>query len=130
MLLPIRFARLLRHAVLLMVCASAGVRPGMAQEAVSATSGSPEAIARIRAQFAQIEREAPGYPQTAHDVYDFSLEGGVLTGFYRGAARRRGRSAFPPGLAICGRRAQIGWLTERQTAEQEMERDAGPIDDA
>ncbi|WP_420127546.1 hypothetical protein [Longimicrobium sp.] len=56
---------------------------------MSATSGSPAAIARIRAQFAQIEREGPGYRQTTHDVYDFSLEGGVLTGFYHGGELRK-----------------------------------------
>lgn len=81
--------RLIRYVLLLIVCASAGARAAVAQDAVSATSGNPEAIARIRAEFAQIQREAPGYRQTTHDVHEFSLEGGVLTGFYRGGELRK-----------------------------------------
>lgn len=84
-----RPSRLIHHVLLLIACASTAPRPAFAQDTVSATSGSPEAIARIRAQFARIEREAPGYRQTTHDVYGFSLEGGVLTGFYRGRELRK-----------------------------------------
>lgn len=61
----------------------------MGQQAVTATSGSPATIARIRAEFAAIEREAPAYRQTKHDVHGFSLEGGELTGFYRGRELRK-----------------------------------------
>ncbi|HEX6367707.1 MAG TPA: hypothetical protein VF006_02165 [Longimicrobium sp.] len=63
--------------------------PALGQEAVSATSGDPASIARIRAEFAQIEREAPGYRQTTHELHEFSLEGGELTGFYRGRELRK-----------------------------------------
>ncbi|HEU4884408.1 MAG TPA: hypothetical protein VFT45_19280 [Longimicrobium sp.] len=69
--------------------ASAAVRPAPAQDAVSATGGSPAAITRIRAQFAEIQRDAPRYRQTKHDVHDFSLEGGELMGFYRGGELRK-----------------------------------------
>jgi hypothetical protein len=86
MRLPVR-VRSLCHAVLLIACAAA--RPATAQEAVSATSGSPAAIARIRAQFAEIQRDAPRYRQTTHDVHEFSLEGGELAGFYRGRELRK-----------------------------------------
>lgn len=78
----------LGHAVLLIVCASAA-SPAQGQAAVTATSGNPDAIARIRTEFAQIEREAPGYRQTTQDVFEFSPEGGVLTGFYRGSELRK-----------------------------------------
>jgi hypothetical protein len=87
MRLPSVPSRCLYHAVLLVVCAAA--RPAQAQEAVSATSGSPAAIARIRAEFAEIQREAPGYRQTKHDVQGFSLEGGELTGYYDGSELRK-----------------------------------------
>lgn len=78
-------ARLLRIVPLLLACAS----PALAQEAVSATSGSPAAIARIRAAFAAIEREADRYRQTKHELIDLSLEGGELTGYYRGRELRK-----------------------------------------
>lgn len=81
-------ARLVHLALLLGACTLA-VRPGAAQGAVTATSGSPAAIARIRAEYAATEREAPGYRQTAHDVWNFSLEGGELLGFYRGRELRK-----------------------------------------
>jgi hypothetical protein len=81
-------ARFVRHAFLLVACVAA-VGPALAQDAVSATSGSPAAIARIRAAFAEIEREAPGYRRTKHDVQGFSLEGGELTGFYDGTELRK-----------------------------------------
>lgn len=71
-------------ALLLAVCAS-----GADAQAVSATSGSPQAIARIRQQFAAIEREAPAYRRTVHNVHGFSLEGGELTGFFRGGELRK-----------------------------------------
>lgn len=56
---------------------------------MTATSGSPAAIARIRAEFAATEREAPRYRRTEHDLYEFSLEGGELHGFYRGRELRK-----------------------------------------
>lgn len=79
-----RLTRLLRLALLAAACAAS---PALAQ--VSATSGSPAAIARIRAEFAAIEREAPSYRRTTHDVWGFSLEGGELQGFYRGSELRK-----------------------------------------
>src|SRR5687767_14123234 len=80
--------RLIHLALLLAACRLAA-RPGFAQGDVTATSGSPAAIARIRAEYAAIQREAPGYRQTAHDVWNFSLEGGELRGFYRGRELRK-----------------------------------------
>jgi hypothetical protein len=80
--------RLIHLALLLAACTLA-VRPGFAQGGVTATSGSPAVIGRIRAQYAATEREAPGYRQTAHDVWNFSLEGGELRGFYRGSELRK-----------------------------------------
>lgn len=47
------------------------------------------AIERIRAEYATTEREASRYRRTEHEVYDFSLEGGVLHGFYRGSELRK-----------------------------------------
>lgn len=75
-------------ALLLALCVTGAIRPVGAQ-AVSATSGDPAAIARIRAEFAAIERQAPAYRQTTHDVWDFSLEGGELAGFYLGNELRK-----------------------------------------
>jgi hypothetical protein len=75
-------------ALLLAAFAIAGVRPCAAQ-AATATSGSPAAISRIRQRFAAIEREAPTYQRTTHDVFNFSLEGGELTGFFRGNELRK-----------------------------------------
>lgn len=80
--------RFLRAALLLVAALCAAAGPAAAQ-AVTATSGSPAAIARIRALYAQIEREAPTYRRTTHDVWDFSLEGGELKGFYRGGELRK-----------------------------------------
>jgi hypothetical protein len=80
--------RLLRAALLAAVCAAAA-QPALAQAPVSATGGSPAAIARIRAEFTAIEREAPSYRRTAHDLWGFSLEGGELQGFYRGSELRK-----------------------------------------
>lgn len=81
---------LLLHLALLLAACTLAVRPGFAQGGgVTATSGSPAAIARIRAEYAATEREAPRYRQTAHDVWDFSLEGGELHGFYRGRELRK-----------------------------------------
>lgn len=84
------FHRLMRLAVLVpaAVLAIAVQRPAAAQ-AVTATSGSPEPIARIRAEYAAIEREAAGYRRTRHDLYEFSLEGGELVGYYRGRELRK-----------------------------------------
>jgi hypothetical protein len=56
---------------------------------VTATSGSPAAIARIGAEYATTTRQASAYRRTERDVYDFSLEGGTLQGFYRGGELRR-----------------------------------------
>jgi hypothetical protein len=78
-----------RTILLLVAVASGAARPALGQQPVTATSGSPAAIARIRAEFATIEREAPTYRQTKHDLYNFSLEGGELTGFYRGGELRK-----------------------------------------
>jgi hypothetical protein len=84
-----RFAREIGRLLLLLACAAAAPRPALSQPPVTATSGSPGVIASIRAEFAQTEREAAGYRRTTHDVQDFSLEGGVLTGFYRGRELRK-----------------------------------------
>lgn len=81
-------ARFFRATFLLALCVAGAAGPCGAQE-VSATSGSPRAISRIRAEFAAIERQAPGYRRTVHDVYGFSLEGGELTGFFRGGELRK-----------------------------------------
>lgn len=75
-------------ALLITPCASGAARTCDAQ-ADTPTSGSPAAIARIREQFARIEREAPAYRRTTHDVYNFSLEGGELTGFFHGDELRK-----------------------------------------
>jgi hypothetical protein len=82
-------ARVSRTVLLMALCACCAARPALGQQAVTATSGSPAAIARIRAEFARIEREAPSYRQTKHELHDFSLEGGELTGFYRGRELRK-----------------------------------------
>lgn len=81
--------RLLSAGFLLVAVASGAARPALGQQPVTATSGSPAAIARIRAEFATIEREAPTYRQTKRELYNFSLEGGELTGFYRGGELRK-----------------------------------------
>lgn len=78
-----------RAVLLLVAIASSTAVPAVGQQAVTATSGSPVAIARIRAAFAEIEREAPAYRRTAHELHHFSLEGGELTGFYRGRELRK-----------------------------------------
>jgi hypothetical protein len=78
----------LRAALLLAFCAGGAVRPCAAQ-AVTAISGSPAAIARIRQEFAAIQREVPKYRRTTHEVVNFSLEGGELTGFFRGGELRK-----------------------------------------
>jgi hypothetical protein len=76
-------------AFLLATCVAFAGEPVFAQDAVTATSGSPAAIARVRAEYAAIQREAPRYRQTEHDLYGFSLEGGELHGFYRGSELRK-----------------------------------------
>lgn len=85
-----RFHPLIRLAAAVLIAAAsvAGAGPAAAQ-AVTATSGNPATIARIRAEFAITQREAPGYRRTQHQVYDFSLEGGELDGFYRGRELRK-----------------------------------------
>lgn len=75
-------------AFLLALSASA-MAPSCDAQAVTSTSGSPAAIVRIRQQFATIEREAPAYRRTTHEVLNFSLEGGELTGFFRGDELRK-----------------------------------------
>lgn len=77
--------RTLSFAVLMALC---GMRPGAAQT-VSATSGSPVAIATIREQSARIEREAPRMRRTRHDLMNFSLEGGELHGFFDRSGLRK-----------------------------------------
>lgn len=64
-------------------------RLASAQDAVTASSGSPAAIGRIRTVFTSVERNAARYRQTVHDLQEFSLEGGVLHGFYDGAELRK-----------------------------------------
>jgi hypothetical protein len=81
--------RLIRHALWLAAWVCAGTRPAGAQEAVSTTSGSPAAIAHIRAEFAEIERGLPGYRRTTHELSNFSLEGGELQAFYDGRELRK-----------------------------------------
>jgi hypothetical protein len=81
--------RLVPRALLLAACVSGAARAAAAQQAVTATSGSPRAIAEIRARFAEIEREAPRLRRTRHDLQNFSLEGGELEGFYRGGELRK-----------------------------------------
>jgi hypothetical protein len=81
-----RFARTVLVAA---ACTLAAVHPIDAQQRVTATSGDPGVIARIRAQFAEIEREAPTYRRTTHELQGFSLEGGKLVGFYRGSELRK-----------------------------------------
>ena len=76
-------------ALVLALCASGAAGPGSAQQRVTATSGAPAAIARIRARVAEIEREAPDYRRTTHDLYGFSLEGGELAGLFRGRELRK-----------------------------------------
>lgn len=80
---------LVRAVLLLAAITSSTAAPASGQQPVTATSGSPAAIARIRAEFTATEREAPRYRRTTHDLHDFSLEGGELTGFYRGRELRK-----------------------------------------
>lgn len=84
--------RLIRPALWLAAWACAGARPALAQEVVSATSGSPAAIAHIRAEFAEIERALPGYRRTTRDLWNFSLEGGELEAFQDGSELRKLRA--------------------------------------
>ena len=88
--MAIRRARRFARTVLVTAGLALGVvRPADAQEAVTATSGDPATIARIRALFAEIERETPAYRRTTHELRGFSLEGGELVGFYRGSELRK-----------------------------------------
>jgi hypothetical protein len=87
----IPFPPLIRRAaaVLMAIACATGIpRPAVAQ-AVTATSGNPAVIANIRAEYAATEREAPGYRRTQHELFEFSLEGGELQGFYRGNELRK-----------------------------------------
>ncbi len=85
-----RFHPPMRLAWLLLAAAVSIVAPrSAAAQGVTATSGSPAAIARIRAEYAAIQREAPSYRQTRHELYEFSLEGGELLGYYRGRELRK-----------------------------------------
>jgi hypothetical protein len=83
---PGRFAWMI---LALAAWALASVHPIEAQQAVTATSGDPGAIARIRALFAEIQREAPTYRRTTHELQGFSLEGGEVVGFHRGSELRK-----------------------------------------
>jgi hypothetical protein len=82
---PGRFTRAVLVAASI---ALAAAHPAVAQ-AVTATSGDPRVIARVRARFAEIEREAPTYRRTTRELQGFSLEGGKLVGFYRGSELRK-----------------------------------------
>jgi|GEM_PF-1176731 len=84
-----RLSRLVRPALVLAACTLATAHPVEAQEAVTATSGEPGVIARIRALFAEVEREASTYRRATRDLQGFSLEGGELVGFYRGSELRK-----------------------------------------
>jgi hypothetical protein len=72
--------------VLLALCVT---RPAAAQDRVTATSGDAAVIAQIRARFAEIGRESSTYRQTTRRLDGFSLEGGELKGFFRGAELRK-----------------------------------------
>jgi hypothetical protein len=76
---------------LLALCVTA---PAAAQDRVTATSGDPAVIAQIRARFAEIGRESSSYRQTTRDLHGFSLEGGGLKGFFRGAELRKLEARF------------------------------------
>jgi len=82
---PRHFAR----AILVAASIALGAHPADAQQAVTATSGDPGTIARIRALFAEIQREAPTYRQSKREIQGFSLEGGEIVGFYRGSELRK-----------------------------------------
>jgi hypothetical protein len=84
--------RLVQLALVLAACALGAARPAHAQ-AVTATSGDPAAIARIRAQFAETQREAPTYRRTTRELQGYSLEGGRVEGFYRGEELRMLRAS-------------------------------------
>ena len=64
-------------------------RAAVAQPTVSATSGSPATITRIRAVVDSVERNVRRYRQTTHDLDGFSLEGGEVRGFYEGTELRK-----------------------------------------
>ncbi len=81
--------RLLRPGLVLTALAIGAAHPIAAQEAVTATSGDPGTIARIRTLFAEIQREAPTYRQSKREIQGFSLEGGEIVGFYRGSELRK-----------------------------------------
>ena len=74
----------------LMLIASAFVsQTAVAQQSVSARSGSPAAIAHIRAVVDSVERNVNRYRQTTHELDGFSLEGGEVRGFYEGTQLRK-----------------------------------------
>lgn len=85
----LRTRRQLWMAALLLALFAGGSAPPCAAQAVTSTSGSPAAIARIRQEFAAVEREAHTYRRTTHEVLNFSIEGGELTGFFRGRELRK-----------------------------------------
>jgi hypothetical protein len=60
-----------------------------AQAPASATSGSPAAIAHIRAVVDSVERNLSRYRRTTHDLSGFSLEGGEVRGFFDGTEPRK-----------------------------------------
>jgi hypothetical protein len=86
-----RIRRAYRIGALLALCA--GV-PAAAQENVTASSGDPAVIARIRARFAAIERESPTYRQTSRDLRGYSLEGGQLEALFHGDELRKLTARF------------------------------------
>jgi hypothetical protein len=81
-----RLGRLTRCCCLAVLCAGS---VASAQDAVTATSGDPAAITRIRAVFTEVQRDTARYRHTKHGLYNFSLEGGELDGYYDGAELRK-----------------------------------------
>jgi len=81
----------IRRAVwsLVLIASAVASRAAVAQPSVSATSGSPAAIAHIRAVVDSVERNASRYRQTTHELDGFSLEGGEVRGFYEGTQLRK-----------------------------------------
>jgi hypothetical protein len=77
------------RALAVAICVGGSVGRGSAQQSVTATSGSPAAIARIRAEVAAIDRAGRGHRRTSHELYGFSLEGGELGGLFRGRQLRK-----------------------------------------
>ena len=80
--------RSFRHLVTaLMVCVSA--RPLEAQSRVTATSGDPFVIGRIRSEFETIERNLSRYRKVDRDIDNVSTDGGHATAYYEGDDLRK-----------------------------------------